>query len=246
MSEVRNVQITGGAVDHYRKERGETRKRGRRAAPAPDHKVDHRADHRVDHRADHRADHRVDHKVDHKGGDSPPGASISTAANFTAARVIQSGLASGGSTQVKKIVKEAVNAPPFTPPTKPAVVPIKAAPAAPAAAAASQKTPPKLTLTPPKKTPKKLLLAPPAKKAAASGSQRETKKIRVQLGGFKKRITRAKHISHSSKVKPIAEVRKALEDAKLIKPVKEGKDSVPEDMLRGIYKDYLLLRNRAL
>jgi len=231
MSEVRNVQITGGAVDHYRKERGETRKRGRRAAPAPDHKVDHRADHRVD----------------HKGGDSPPGASISTAANFTAARVIQSGLASGGSTQVKKIVKESVNAPPFTPPTKPAVVPIKAAPAAPAAA--SQKTPPKLTLTPPKKTPKKLLLAPPAKKAAASAaasSQRETKKIRVQLGGFKKRITRAKHISHSSKVKPISEVRKALEDAKLIKPVKEGKDSVPEDMLRGIYKDYLLLRNRAL
>ena len=151
---------------------------------------------------------------------------------------------------MKKIVKESVNAPPFTPPTKPAVVPIKAAPAVAAApAAASQKTPPKLTLTPPKKTPKKLLLAPPAKKTAASAaasSQRETKKIRVQLGGFKKRITRAKHISHSSKVKPIAEVRKALEDAKLIKPVKEGKDSVPEDMLRGIYKDYLLLRNRAL
>jgi hypothetical protein len=156
---------------------------------------------------------------------------------------------------VKKIVKESVNAPPFTPPMKPSVVPIKpaAAPVVPTKA--------KLTLTPPKRTPKKLLLAPPAKKASSAsaasasasastsanaGSQRETKKIRVQLGGFKKRITRAKHISHSSKVKPIAEVRKALEDAKLIKPVKEGKDSVPEDMLRGIYKDYLLLRNRAL
>jgi hypothetical protein len=229
MSEVRNVQITGGAVDHYRKERGETRKRGRRVA-----------------------EHKTEHKTEHKGGDSPPGASISTAANFTAARVIQSGLASGGSTQVKKIVKESVNAPPFTPPMKPSVVPIKpaAAPVVPTKA--------KLTLTPPKRTPKKLLLAPPAKKtsgssastsasaSASTSSQRETKKIRVQLGGFKKRITRAKHISHSSKVKPIAEVRKALEDAKLIKPVKEGKDSVPEDMLRGIYKDYLLLRNRAL
>jgi hypothetical protein len=236
MSEVRNVQITGGAVDHYRKERGETRKRGRRVA-----------------------EHKTEHKTEHKGGDSPPGASISTAANFTAARVIQSGLASGGSTQVKKIVKESVNAPPFTPPMKPSVVPIKASVDA---AAPVVPTKAKLTLTPPKRTPKKLLLAPPAKKASGSsastsasasastsanaGSQRETKKIRVQLGGFKKRITRAKHISHSSKVKPIAEVRKALEDAKLIKPVKEGKDSVPEDMLRGIYKDYLLLRNRAL
>jgi hypothetical protein len=227
MSEVRNVQITGGAVDHYRKERGETRKRGRRLA-------------------EQKAEHKTEHKSEHKGGDSPPGASISTAANFTAARVIQSGLASGGSTQVKKIVKESVNAPPFTPPMKPSVVPIKASVDA---ATPVVPTKAKLTLTPPKRTPKKLLLAPPAKKAAASAtasSQRETKKIRVQLGGFKKRITRAKHISHSSKVKPIAEVRKALEDAKLIKPVKEGKDSVPEDMLRGIYKDYLLLRNRAL
>ena len=36
-----------------------------------------------------------------------------------------------------------------------------------------------------------------------------------------------------------------LEEAKLVKPAKDGK-AVPDSVLRDIYKDYLLLRNRAL
>ena len=205
--EVRNIQITGGAVDHYRKERaGGTRKR------------------------------RV-----HKGGDVPPGAPITAAANFVAARGIQAGLASGGSHVVTKI---AVAAPP---------VQHKAPASASAPAPPLQKPEPtvakvsKLTLTPPKKTPKKILLAPPgAEKKGKVGKSVKTRKIRVQLSGLNKRITKARHISRSSVEKPIAEVRKTREDAKLIKPLSGGGETVPEAMLRGIYKDYLLLRNRAL
>ena len=48
-----------------------------------------------------------------------------------------------------------------------------------------------------------------------------------------------------SKEKSIEDIRKILEESKLVKPAKEGK-KVPDDILRNIYKDYLLLRNKAL
>lgn len=89
-----------------------------------------------------------------------------------------------------------------------------------------------------KKTKPKLLLAPPSGK-------KKTRKIRVQLSGMKKRLTRAKHIHKESKEKSIEEIRTILETAKLVKPASSGK-KVPEDVLRNIYKDYMLLRGKAL
>lgn len=100
----------------------------------------------------------------------------------------------------------------------------------------------RLILSPAKTKTKKVLLAAPVNKQNVKKG--ETRKIRVQLSGLKKRMTKAKSIHHDSRDKPIAEVRKLLEDAKLIKPDLTGK--VPENVLRDIYKDYLLLRNRAL
>jgi len=71
--------------------------------------------------------------------------------------------------------------------------------------------------------------------------------VKVQLSGFKKRVTRAKAISKESSQKPLADVRKELEEAKLIKPLpKDVKERVPEHVLRSMHRDYLLLRNRAL
>lgn len=101
----------------------------------------------------------------------------------------------------------------------------------------------RLILSPAKTKTKKVLLAAPVKKQVLK-SRGETRKIRVQLSGLKKRLTKAKIIHHDSRDKPIAEVRKLLEEAKLIKPDVTGK--VPDNVLRDIYKDYLLLRNRAL
>jgi hypothetical protein len=62
---------------------------------------------------------------------------------------------------------------------------------------------------------------------------------------MKKRLHRAKTIKSESRQKPIAEVRRILEEAKLVKPRADGKE-VPESVLRDIYVDYMHLRNRVL
>ena len=228
MSEVRNVQITGGAVDHYRKERagGSTRRK---------------------------------RKEYQDGGDVPPGGSITGAANISAARAIQNSLARGGAAagavKDESVVIRKTHAP------SPSVAP-KPTPSAPAKAeakpeskpeskpeattAATPEAKPKLLLHPPKKTPKKIVLAPPAISKPKKRSI-HTHKVKVQLSGFKKRVTRAKAISKESSQKPLADIRKDLEEAKLIKPLpKETKERVPEAVLRSMHRDYLLLRNRAL
>ena len=213
MSEVRNVQITGGAVDHYRKERagGVTRRRRR---------------------------------VEHEGGDAPPGASLLGPANM-GVKIIGGTLASGGAKKkkedevpVKKVEPIAV----ASPPPKPQPLPPPLQPQPP-------KVEGKIILKPAKKTPKKIVLGPPAivKTKKRSTNPRETHKVRVQLSGFKKRVTRAKAISKESSQKPLAVIRKELEDAKLIKAIGQGaKERVPEAVLRSMHRDYLLLRNRAL
>jgi hypothetical protein len=106
----------------------------------------------------------------------------------------------------------------------------------------------KVVLAPAKKKSrgKVLLTAPGSSTKVKSKGVHQTRKIRVQLSGLKKRLTKAKTIHKDSREKPIGEVRKLLEEAKLIKPQLPGKAPVPESVLRDIYKDYLLLRNRAL
>ena len=220
MSEVRNVQITGGAVDHYRKERagGSTRRK---------------------------------RKEYQDGGDVPPGVPITGAANISAARVIQNSLARGGAAAKKdeSVVIRKTHVPsPSVAPTASAKAEHKPEPKPePKAQEAKAEDPkPKLLLHPPKKTPKKIVLAPPATLKPKKRS-RDTHKVKVQLSGFKKRVTRAKAISKESSQKPLADVRKELEEAKLIKPLpKDAKERVPEPVLRSMHRDYLLLRNRAL
>jgi hypothetical protein len=107
-----------------------------------------------------------------------------------------------------------------------------------------------LVLAPPKKQTRKskVHLAPPASKEKDKkplNNLKTTRKIRVHLGGMKKRLCRAKTIKQDSRKKPITEIRRTLEEAKLVKPCATGKE-VPEDVLRTIFHDYMLLRNRVL
>jgi hypothetical protein len=154
---------------------------------------------------------------------------------------------------------------PVVPKNIPAVT-AAAAPPVPAAAAAPQQTggkKSKLVLAPPKRKTmhkSRLHLAAPSgfsRRENSSESRKEskdyslhkdhkkTRKIRVHLGGMKKRLTHAKTIHKDSRDKPIAEVRRLLEEAKLINKSKNP-NAVPDSVLRDIYRDYLLLRNRVL
>jgi len=107
----------------------------------------------------------------------------------------------------------------------------------------------KLVLAPSRKAKGKVHLASASASASpasqASRRSKGTRKIRVQLSCMKKRLHRAKTIKSESRQKPIAEVRRILEEAKLVKPRADGKQ-VPESVLRDIYSDYMLLRNRVL
>jgi hypothetical protein len=104
----------------------------------------------------------------------------------------------------------------------------------------------KLILEPKKKSMKKLHLAP----STVSGSKikSKTRKIRVNLTGMKKRLTRAKSIHADSRNKDIAEIKKTLHEARLLKPKASDKPDSPEYdlLLRKTYENYMLLRNRAL
>lgn len=106
-----------------------------------------------------------------------------------------------------------------------------------------QKEKPKVILAPPKKSKpvNKVILAPPRRRHTGTGTH-ATRKIRVGLNGMRRRLTRAKKISDDSEKKGVEEIRRALVDAKLIK---DG-SKVPESLMRTMYKDYLLLKDRAL
>jgi hypothetical protein len=115
----------------------------------------------------------------------------------------------------------------------------------------------KLLLVPPKKKTRGVILAPAASASSASAAKhdkapaskksnhKKSRKVRVHLSGMKKRLTKAKTIHTNSREKPIGEIRRLLEEAKLVKPRTDGK-SVPDSVLRDIYKDYMLLRTRVL
>jgi hypothetical protein len=104
----------------------------------------------------------------------------------------------------------------------------------------------KLVLAPAKTkgtTRKALLLTPPGKRATKppTGSK-GTRKIRMQLSGLKKRLTRSRDISKESRDKPVEVIRQELVTAKLIRPT----STVPEPVMRDIWRDYQTLRGRAL
>ena len=125
-------------------------------------------------------------------------------------------------------------------------------------AGGSANKPSKLVLAPAKTkgaTRKALVLTPPASLASHTGLRLQppgkratkaptkgTRKIRMQLSGLKKRLTRSRDISKESRVKPVEVIRQELVAAKLIRE----KSTVPEAVMRDIWRDYQTLRGRAL
>jgi hypothetical protein len=105
----------------------------------------------------------------------------------------------------------------------------------------------KVILAQGKKKPTRVILSPTKVKKLPGPSEKAktrkvAKKIRMSLNGFGKRVTRANHIRKEATKQPIAEVKKILVSAKLIK----ADSKAPEDILRKMYADYMMLKNRAL
>ena len=106
----------------------------------------------------------------------------------------------------------------------------------------------KVILAAGKKKSGKVILSPtkvrkiPGAPTERAKTRKVAKKIRVSLHGLNKRVTRANHIRKEATKQPIADVKKTLVTAKLIKPDSKA----PEDILRKMYADYMMLKNRAL
>jgi hypothetical protein len=110
----------------------------------------------------------------------------------------------------------------------------------------------KVILAPKKKKTAKVILASAKKKVVASigkavatasnKTRKVAKKIRMSISSLSNRMTRAHKIRKESKEMPIEKIKEALKNAHLIKETTKAPDSI----LRQMYSDYLLLKNRAL
>jgi hypothetical protein len=104
------------------------------------------------------------------------------------------------------------------------------------------------------KTRKIILSAPKRVIKLASGSsediskkhpaktQKVARRIRVSVDGLKRRVHRAKTIKKESQMMTIDKIKKELEKAGLIKTDSKA----PELILRQMYTDYQMLKQRAL
>jgi len=110
----------------------------------------------------------------------------------------------------------------------------------------------KVILAPKKKKTAKVILASAKKKAiqsiakavetASTKTRKVAKKIRMSISSLSNRMTRAHKIRKESKDMPIEKIKEALKNAHLIKETTKA----PDPILRQMYSDYLLLKNRAL
>lgn len=110
----------------------------------------------------------------------------------------------------------------------------------------------KVILTPKKKKTEslsaKVILAAPKKKVLQSiekvvnKTRKVAKKIRMSMSSLSNRITRANKIRKESKDLSIEQIKESLTKANLIKATTKAPDAI----LRQMYADYLLLKNRAL
>lgn len=99
------------------------------------------------------------------------------------------------------------------------------------------------------KSNKNVVLAPAKVKKVITGTGTGTqktrkiaKRIRMSIGGLSKRVTRANHIRGESRKQDISAIKKTLVEAKLIKV----ETKAPEAILRSMYSDYMMLKNKAL
>ena len=100
--------------------------------------------------------------------------------------------------------------------------------------------------------PKKVIKLPPGPLAKGTGeavkkyshakTQKVARRIRVSVSGLNKRVNRAKTIKKESQVMPIEKLKKELETAGLIKTGTKA----PETILRQMYTDFQVLKQRAL
>lgn len=115
--------------------------------------------------------------------------------------------------------------------------------------------PVRVILDPSKKKTKKLVLSPPKTVIKLPGAveptqtqkrnnktQKVSRRIRVSVDGLKKRVYRAKTIKKESQKMPIDQLKKDLQKAGLIK---DG-SKAPEGILRQMYSDFEVLKQRAL
>ena len=114
--------------------------------------------------------------------------------------------------------------------------------AAPLQSAGAQR-PVKVVLAAPKKKSKVVLAA--AKAPTPHGKTKKHKaarKVRVSMAGLSRKINAAKTIRMKATEDKIADIKKALEKAGLIRPGSKA----PETMLRQMYADFMMLKKRAL
>ena len=91
----------------------------------------------------------------------------------------------------------------------------------------------------------KVILGPAKAKTHATTSSKHkktAKKVNVSLSGLTRKLHKAKRIHNGVTKQTIEEVKKALEKAGLIKEDSKA----PEDILRRMYSDYMVLKKRAL
>lgn len=106
----------------------------------------------------------------------------------------------------------------------------------------------KVVLTPKKKTNKVVLDAPKKKKVpitlatTQSKTRKVAKKIRMNISNMSKRMTRANEIRKESKTLDIEKIKAALKGSGLIKESTKAPDAI----LRSMYTDFHLLKNKAL
>ena len=107
----------------------------------------------------------------------------------------------------------------------------------------------KVVLTPKKKKTAVVLEAPKKKKLPITlssgqkgGTRKVAKKIRMNISNMSKRMTRANDIRKEAKAMSIDKIKAALKAAGLIKETTKAPDAI----LKSMYVDYFLLKNKAL
>jgi hypothetical protein len=113
-----------------------------------------------------------------------------------------------------------------------------------------QQKPVKVVLAPSKKKQSKVILAPPKTTTTATPAPPKTKaktmkvarRIRMNVDGLSKKLNRAKTIKKESEKMAIEKVKSELVKVGLIK----GDSKAPEGILRQMYSDFQMLKQRAL
>ena len=107
----------------------------------------------------------------------------------------------------------------------------------------------KVILNQPKKKTQKVILSvgklsnlKPLSTPLKNKTRKTSKQIKFSLKNLSKKLNTAKTIKKHAEEKSISEIKKTLEDAKLIKVGSKA----PEQMIRQIYNDYMTLKHKAL